>query len=119
MPDANLHAQLPGLFLYVKMVVAHLRDGCRKHLEAVDPTHAQANASEKPRALGTSDLPVQHVAQDLGGHHDAHCIGVDGDVSRHQANIRELLLQLAVLLVAQSLHQQHTSCLGRGQCRLH
>lgn len=38
--------------------------------------------------------PVDHAAQDLCCHHDAVRIGVDGDVTRHQADIHKLLSQL-------------------------
>jgi hypothetical protein len=44
---------------------------------------------------------VEHVAQNLGGHHQAGRARVYGRVAGHQADVLELLQQLAVLLVRQ------------------
>ncbi len=44
--------------------------------------------------------PVEHGAQDFGGHDDAARVGVDGHVTCHQPHVLKLLAQLPELLVA-------------------
>ena len=53
----------------------------------------------------THDLAasVYHVPQNLSSHHQAGSVLLDGDVASHQSHVNELLLQLTVLLVGQSL----------------
>ena len=49
-------------------------------------------------------LPVQHAAEDLGGHDNTGGVGTDGHIPSHQAHIiLKLLTQLSKLLVTQSL----------------
>lgn len=62
------------------------------------------------------DAPVEHAAQDFGGHDDALRAWVDGDVARHEAHVRELLAELPEFLVAQRLKRSgsgHFRALGR------
>ena len=58
--------------------------------------------------------PIEHRAQDLGGHDDAACLLIERHITCHQPHIRELLSQLPVLLVAQSLERTgvHNTLLG-------
>ena len=35
--------------------------------------------------------PVEHGAQDLGGHDDAARVGVDGDIARHETDVLKFL----------------------------
>ena len=48
--------------------------------------------------------PVQHAAQDLGGHDNAAGVLVDGDIPSHQPHILKLLAQLSELLIGERLH---------------
>lgn len=51
---------------------------------------------------------AHHASQHLGGHDDARRIRVEGDVPGHQAHVPKLLVQLAVLLIAQRLRGETT-----------
>lgn len=66
-------------------------------------------------------IPVQHAAQDLGGHNDATRVGVDRDIPRHQSHILKLLAQLPELLIAQRLHGlsciSFTICINAVSCQ--
>ena len=42
--------------------------------------------------------------KDLSGHDEASCGRVDGDVASHEADVVELVKELAVLLIAQGLN---------------
>lgn len=45
---------------------------------------------------------VEHTPEDLCGHDEAGGSLIDGDIARHQADVLELLLQLSILLIAES-----------------
>ena len=46
---------------------------------------------------------VEHRTENLRRHDEARRVGVDGDVARHEADVGELLLQVAELLVRERL----------------
>ena len=55
---------------------------------------------------------VEHRAENLGGHHEARGVDVDGHVARHQPHVAKLLLELAVLLIRERLRAERAP--GRG-----
>mmetsp|Transcript_8957 Transcript_8957/g.23121 ORF Transcript_8957/g.23121 Transcript_8957/m.23121 type:complete len:409 (-) Transcript_8957:529-1755(-) len=63
------------------------------HLVKHYPSHLTANLRSA----------VEHGPQDLGGHDHARGVWVDRHISRHQADVLELVLQVAVLLITQGL----------------
>ncbi len=52
---------------------------------------------------------VQHRPQNLRRHDEARRVRVDSDVAGHQANVAELLEQVAVLLVGQRLDRRRVN----------
>ena len=70
------------------LLVSHVVD-----LVEYDPAHL-------PHDLAAA---VQHGPQDLCGHDEAGCARIDCDVTGHETNVGELLVELSVLLVAEGL----------------
>jgi len=52
------------------------------------------------------DQSETRIDSNLSGHDEATGSGIDGDVTRHQADVFELLGELAVLLVGQRLDRR-------------
>lgn len=73
---------------HAALLVAHVVDLIVDH-----PRHLTQNIT----AL------VQHRTQNLRRHHQNRSVRIDRHVARHQTHVRKLLLQVAVLLVTQSL----------------
>lgn len=54
---------------------------------------------------------VEHRSKDFGGHDEARGAGIDGDITRHEANIAEFLLKNQENIEAPSVqaHRQRFS----------
>lgn len=79
----------------------------RANQSAVRVLYCACKKAKEPANMagffGAGSRPVEHAAKDFGGHDHDLGVGVDGDVSSHQAHVVELLLQLPKLLIAQRL----------------
>ena len=76
--------------------------------EVVDLVHHDVAEAVQRGAPG-----VEHVAQDLGGHHDDRCIGVDRVVAGQQPDVvgSVALDKVGVLLVRQRLDRSRVEAL--------
>ena len=69
--------------------------------------------------VGMVDLRVEHVAEDLGGHHHHLGLAVEAEIAREQAYPfgAELLAEITQLLVTESLERrcvEHLAPVGQG-----
>lgn len=100
-----------GAPLLVVHVMAFVQDH-RLHLSQGIPTQGLRLLPRFHPIAGGSSLngqrerrAIEHVAEDLGGHHQDRRLPVDGDVAGEQANLfwAELLAKIPELLVGEGL----------------
>ena len=84
--------------------VGEKNDGLLPHHAALLVAHVVNLIVDHPGYFAENvAAAVQHASQNLRRHHQHRRVGVDRDISSHEAHVGELLLQIAVLLVAQRL----------------